>query len=66
MAFIRDDDALALAIMALCDALEDGATNADARIAATTKARKYAHRVIDRANKRQDDTPGQPAEGTES
>lgn len=66
MAFMRDDDALALAVMALCDALEDGGTNADARIAATTKARKYAHRVIDRANKRQDNTPETPAEGTES
>ncbi len=66
MAFIRDDDALALAIMALCDAVEDGATNAEARIAATTNARKYAHRVIDRANKRQDGTPETPAEGTES
>jgi hypothetical protein len=57
---------MTLAVLALCDAVEDGATNADARIAAVTKARKYAHRVIDRANKRQDDTPETPAEGTES
>ena len=63
MAFIRDDDSLALGLLAICDALEDGGTNAEARIAATTKARKYAHRVIDRANKRQDDTPETPAEG---
>ena len=66
MAGMDDDTHMTLAVLALCDAVEDGATNADARIAAVTKARKYAHRVIDRANKRQDGTPETPAEGTES
>lgn len=62
MAFKRDDDELALGLIALCDALDDGATNAEARIAAVTKARKHAHAVLDRGA-RKNTQPETPAEG---
>jgi len=40
--------ALALAVLRLCDAIEDGGTNAVARMDATWRARKHAHAVLDR------------------
>jgi hypothetical protein len=66
MAFKRDDDELAFAVLFLCDALDDGATNAETRIDAITKARKCAHRVLDRGGKNQDKQPETPAERTET
>lgn len=43
-----DTAALALAVLRLCDAIEDGGTNAVARMDATNRARKHAHAVLDR------------------
>lgn len=43
-----DTAALALAVLRLCDAIEDGGTNAVARMDATNRARKHAHTVLDR------------------
>ena len=43
-----DTSALALAVLRLCDAIEDGGTNAVARMDATNRARKHAHAVLDR------------------
>ena len=65
MAFLRDDDALALGLLAICDAIEDGATNAEARQQAVNKARKHAHAVLDRGRKNQDHTPVDEPEGKE-
>ena len=43
-----DTSALALAVLRLCDAIEDGGTNAVARMDATNRARKHAHAVLNR------------------
>jgi hypothetical protein len=64
MAFLRDDDALAFAVLALCDALDHGATDSVRRIEAVNKARKHAHAVISRGKKK--DKPDDPAEGETS
>jgi hypothetical protein len=64
MAFLRDDDALAFAVLALCDALDDGSTDSTRRIEAVAKARKHAHAVISRGKKK--DKPDEPAEGETS
>ena len=64
MAFLRDDDNLAFAILALCDALEErDDAKAHERL---TKARKHAHAVLDRSKKKQDSvtTPAEPEEGS--
>lgn len=50
MAFLRDDDALAFAVLALCDALEE--RDADKARERLMTARKHAHRVIDRGKKK--------------
>jgi hypothetical protein len=64
MAFLRDDDALAFAVLALCDALDDGATDSVKRIEAVSKARKHAHNVLARGKKKKsDEAPDDPAEG---
>ena len=62
MPFIRDDDALA--VLALCDALDADPTDAEQRITSITTARKHAHNVIARGRKRTKDEPEiTPAEG---
>lgn len=43
-----DTAALALAVLRLCDAIEDGGTNAVARMDATNRARKHAHAILSR------------------
>lgn len=63
MAFLRDDDALSMAVLAVCDALETtDATRADESI---TRARKHAHAVLARGRKRKQDNEPEitPAEG---
>jgi hypothetical protein len=65
MAFMRDDDALAFAVLALCDALDHGATDSVRRIEAVNKARKHAHNVLARGKKKAD-KPDEPAEGETS
>jgi hypothetical protein len=64
MAFLRDDDALAFAVLALCDALDDGGTDSVQRIESVNKERKHAHAVISRGKKK--DKPDEPAEGETS
>jgi hypothetical protein len=66
MAFLRDDDALAFAVLALCDALDDGATDSVKRIEAVSKARKHAHNVLARGKKKKEVAPDEPAEGETS
>jgi hypothetical protein len=63
MAFLRDDDALSFAVLAICDALET--TDATRMADSLTKARKHAHSVINRGKKQQDHTPVDPVEGKE-
>lgn len=63
MAFKDDDVELALAVLRLCDAHDDGATNAEARQQAVNMARKHAHRVLDRGKRKQDITPAEMPEG---
>lgn len=43
-----DDTRMALAGLALCDALDDGAVDAEARIKAVATARKHYHAVLSR------------------
>ena len=63
MAFMRDDDSLALGLLAICDALET--TDATRMADSLTKARKHAHAVLDRGRKKQDHTPADEPEGKE-
>jgi hypothetical protein len=63
MAFLRDDDALAFAVLALCDALDHGATDSVRRIEAVNKARKHAHNVLARGKRKKSVEPDDPVEG---
>lgn len=53
MAGIDDDVFLARAILALCEAIEEGGTNAEKREAAVELAKKSANAVLNR-NQRKD------------
>lgn len=46
--------ALALAVLRLADAIEEGSTNATARSDAVYRARKHAHTVLDRHTRAED------------
>jgi hypothetical protein len=53
---MSDDVHLAMMGLAICDAIEEGGTNATARMESVMKARKHAHAVINR-NKPQAEQP---------
>lgn len=61
MAFMRDDDALSLAVLAICDALEErDETKARDSI---NRARKQAQAVLSRGRKKRKDEQPETAEG---
>jgi hypothetical protein len=62
MAFKRDDDNLALAVKALCDAFEH--EDAMERALFVLSARQYADSVLNRGKKK--DKPAKPVEGETS